>query len=155
MGIRLVVAVTDRDWFDHLHSLPGLNEVNFWAPSATPFRALMPGELFLFKLHAPDNFVVGGGVFAYANILPCSLAWEAFGEANGAASLRRCGLASCVTGVPRRTTGVIFRSAVGYSHSHSFSTERVGLMSHAAGLAISSPSRRIQPTIPTANIFGI
>jgi putative restriction endonuclease len=26
-------------------------------------------------------------VFAYANTFPCSLAWEAFGEANGAASL--------------------------------------------------------------------
>jgi putative restriction endonuclease len=34
-----------------------------------------------------DNFIVGGGVFAYANILPCSLSWEAFGEGNGASSL--------------------------------------------------------------------
>jgi putative restriction endonuclease len=87
MGIRLVVAVTDREWFDHLRLLPNLSEVNFWAPSATQFRALSPGELFLFKLHAPDNFIVGGGIFAYANILPCSLAWEAFERANGAASL--------------------------------------------------------------------
>jgi putative restriction endonuclease len=88
MAIRLVVAVTDRDWFNHLRLLPHLEEVNFWAPSATPFKALTPGELFLFKLHAPDNFIVGGGVFAYANVHPCSLAWEAFGEANGASSLR-------------------------------------------------------------------
>jgi putative restriction endonuclease len=88
MGIRLVVAVTDREWFDHLRTISHLSEVNFWAPSATPFRALSPGELFLFKLHAPDNFIVGGGVFTYANVLPCSLAWEAFGQANGAASLR-------------------------------------------------------------------
>jgi putative restriction endonuclease len=87
MGIRLVVAVTDRDWFNHLRLLSHLEEVNFWAPSASPFKALTPGELFLFKLHAPDNFIVGGGVFAYANILPCSLAWEAFGEGNGASSL--------------------------------------------------------------------
>jgi putative restriction endonuclease len=86
MGIRLVVAVTDRDWFDHLRLLPYTSEVNFWAPSATPFKALTGGELFLFKLHAPDNYIVGGGVFAYANVLPCSLAWEAFEEANGAAS---------------------------------------------------------------------
>jgi hypothetical protein len=70
-----------------LRLLPHLEEVNFWAPSATPFKALTPGELFLFKLHAPDNFIVGGGVFAYANVHPCSLAWEAFGEANGASSL--------------------------------------------------------------------
>jgi putative restriction endonuclease len=87
MGVRLVVAVTDGDWFDHLRVEPELAEVNFWSPSATNFRALEPGELFLFKLHAPRNFIVGGGVFAYANSLPCSLAWEAFGESNGANSL--------------------------------------------------------------------
>jgi putative restriction endonuclease len=87
MSVRLVVAVTDGDWFDHLRVKPELAEVNFWSPSATNFRALEPGELFLFKLHSPRNFIVGGGVFAYANSLPCSLAWEAFGEANGAASL--------------------------------------------------------------------
>src|SRR5262249_14283864 len=39
------------------------------------------------KLHAPRNFVVGGGLFAHASTIPCSLAWEAFGEANGAMSL--------------------------------------------------------------------
>ena len=63
-----------------------LSEVNFGAPSAANFRALQAGELFLFKLHAPRNVIVGGGIFAYANALPCSLAWEAFGETNGARS---------------------------------------------------------------------
>lgn len=86
MGINLVIAVTDGDWFDMLRRQPNLAEVNFWAPSAANFRALQPGELFLFKLHAPRNVIVGGGIFAYANALPCSLAWEAFGEANGARS---------------------------------------------------------------------
>jgi putative restriction endonuclease len=88
MGVRLVVAVTDGDWFDHLRSRPNLAEVNFWSPSDRTFRALQPGELFLFKLHAPRNFIVGGGWFAHATILPCSLAWEAFGEENGARTLR-------------------------------------------------------------------
>lgn len=88
MGINLIVAVTDFDWFDTLSKKSPLNEVNFWAPSAVNFRALAAGELFLFKLHAPHNFIVGGGVFAHANSLPCSLAWEAFGEANGATSLK-------------------------------------------------------------------
>lgn len=87
MGINLVVAVTDNDWFEMLRRQPKLSEVNFWAPSAASFRALQPGELFLFKLHAPRNVIVGGGIFAYANSLPCSLAWAAFGEANGARSL--------------------------------------------------------------------
>ena len=87
MTVRLAVAVTDKDWFDFLRIRPNLSEVNFWAPGAAPFRALQPGELFLFKLHSPLNFIVGGGVFAYANSIPCSLAWEAFGASNGAASL--------------------------------------------------------------------
>jgi len=86
MGINLVIAVTDGDWFEMLRRQPDLSEVNFWAPSAASFRALQPGELFLFKLHAPRNVIVGGGIFAYANALPCSLAWEAFGKANGANS---------------------------------------------------------------------
>ncbi|MEQ1882788.1 MAG: HNH endonuclease [Burkholderiales bacterium] len=84
MGINLVVAVTDGDWFDTLRRQPDLGEVNFWAPSAVNFRALTPGELFLFKLHAPRNVIVGGGIFVYSNALPCSLAWQAFGSANGA-----------------------------------------------------------------------
>lgn len=86
MGINLVIAVTDGDWFEILRRQRELDEVNFWAPSAASFRALQPGELLLFKLHAPHNAIVGGGIFAYANVLPCSLAWEAFREANGARS---------------------------------------------------------------------
>jgi putative restriction endonuclease len=86
MAINLVIAVTDGDWFDMLRRQPNLTEVNFWAPSAAKFRALQSGEMFLFKLHAPRNVIVGGGIFAYANSLPCSLAWEAFREANGARS---------------------------------------------------------------------
>jgi putative restriction endonuclease len=86
VSINLVVAVTDGDWFAVLRQQPALSEVNFWAPSAANFRALQPGEMFLFKLHAPRNVIVGGGIFAYSNTLPCSLAWEAFQEANGARS---------------------------------------------------------------------
>jgi putative restriction endonuclease len=86
MAVKFLVAVTDRAWFDHLRALPSPAEVNFWAPSARPFRALEPGQLFLFKLHAPDNYIVGGGLFAHATDLPCSIAWETFGLLNGAAT---------------------------------------------------------------------
>ena len=86
MSIKFVIALTDKDWFETLRRHPTLDEVNFWAPSPTNFRALQPGELFLFKLHSPHNVIVGGGIFAYSNSLPCSLAWEAFGETNGALS---------------------------------------------------------------------
>jgi len=84
MAINLVVAVTDGNWFEALRWRTDLSEVNFWAPSGRSFGALAAGEFFLFKLHAPRNFVVGGGIFAHASIMPWSLAWEAFGEANGA-----------------------------------------------------------------------
>lgn len=87
MPVRLVVAVTDKDWFEHLRRQPALAEINFWSPSPKSFQALQPGELFLFKLHAPINMIVGGGIFAFANAMPLSLAWETFGEANGAQSL--------------------------------------------------------------------
>jgi putative restriction endonuclease len=87
MAVNLVVAVTDKDWFDHLRLQPGLEEINFWSPSPKNFRALEPGELFLFKLHAPHDMIVGGGIFGFANIMPLSLAWQTFGEANGAANL--------------------------------------------------------------------
>jgi putative restriction endonuclease len=86
MTVRLVIAVTDGDWFNHLRMKFELSEVNLWAPGAAPFKALRPGEFFFFKLHAPLNFIVGGGVFAYASTIPCSLAWEAFREGNGAAT---------------------------------------------------------------------
>lgn len=87
MAVRLIIAVTDRGWFDHLRMRHDLPEINFWSPGTASFRALEPGELFLFKLHAPYNVIVGGGVFTYANTMPCSLAWQAFGPANGTASL--------------------------------------------------------------------
>jgi len=86
--IRTYVGVTDREWFDFLRKRPEVNEINFWQPSGkTQFRALQPGEMFLFKLHSPLNYIVGGGVFAHSSILPISLAWEAFGLGNGASDL--------------------------------------------------------------------
>ena len=78
--VNLYVGITDYDWFRFLSALPNVDEVNFWQPGGrTNFKALQSGELFLFKLHSPRNFIVGGGVFARADILPTSLAWDAFG----------------------------------------------------------------------------
>ena len=88
MGINIVVAVTDFEWYSTLRARQHLDEINFWSPSPRGFRALDEGEPFLFKLHAPYHKIVGGGIFAHAYTLPCSLAWDAFGEGNGAESLR-------------------------------------------------------------------
>lgn len=81
--MKLWVAVTDQGWFDYLR-IRKPDEVNFWQPSGSrEFRVLEPGEPFLFKLHSPKNFVVGGGYFVRYSALPCSLAWAAFGDKNG------------------------------------------------------------------------
>ena len=83
--MRIFVGVTDGDWHQFLRDQPHLDEVNFWQPSGrVPFRALGPGDLFLFKLHYPQHIIVGGGTFLYSNPFPMSIAWEAFGEKNGA-----------------------------------------------------------------------
>jgi putative restriction endonuclease len=85
--MKVWVGVTDKDWF-HFLSRISADEVNFWQPSGSHvFRALQPGEPFLFKLHSPDNFVVGGGHFVRYSALPASLAWDAFGQKNGVGTL--------------------------------------------------------------------
>jgi putative restriction endonuclease len=83
----MYVAITDKDWFKLHASTRGVEEVNFWRPSSrTTFRALQPGELLLFKLHAPDNFIAGGGFFTRFHHLPVNMAWDVFKEANGVKS---------------------------------------------------------------------
>jgi len=87
-GVKLYVGITDYDWFKLHTSKESVDEVNFWRPSSTAtFKALQWGEPFLFKLHSPRNFIVGGAFFTKFLQLPVSLAWDAFGEANGATSL--------------------------------------------------------------------
>jgi len=80
------VGLTDKSWFQHLAQLCP-DELNFWRPSGRKFGAVPAGAPFLFKLHSPDNYIVGGGSFVRAERLPLTLAWDAFGEKNGAPSL--------------------------------------------------------------------
>jgi hypothetical protein len=79
--ISLYVGITDYEWFRFLSasfSIASIGEVNFWQPGGrTNFRAVRAGNYFHFKLRAPRNFIVGGGVFA-REILPTSIAWDAF-----------------------------------------------------------------------------
>jgi putative restriction endonuclease len=87
--MRLFVGLTDYDWFTFHASRQNVEEINFWRPSSEiRFKALLPGELFLFKLHAPRNSIAGGGFFVRFIQTPLSLAWRAFGVANGADSLQ-------------------------------------------------------------------
>lgn len=85
--MKAYVGVTDGNWYRHL-SARRVDEVNFWRPGGgRAFRALTPGEPFIFKTHFPHNRVVGGGFFSGFAALRVSEAWELFGEANGAATL--------------------------------------------------------------------
>lgn len=85
--MKFWVGVTDNTWFSYL-ATKGLDEVNFWQPSATPpFKGAPIGMPFLFKLKRPNNHIAGGGFFVTYSTLPVSLAWEIFGEKNGAVSI--------------------------------------------------------------------
>lgn len=85
--MKLFIGITDGDWYRFLSARPELDEVNFWQPGGSRlFRALAPGDPFLFKLHYPDHFIVGGGLFEHATLCPLDLAWEAFGQRNGLAT---------------------------------------------------------------------
>ncbi len=82
------IAITDHGWYERLAAQPGLDEVNFWKPTAT--RAFRAPECspFLFKLRAEHGHAICGfGFFARYARLPDWLAWETFGLTNGCASL--------------------------------------------------------------------
>src|ERR1017187_4205911 len=86
--MRIFLAVTDNDWFALHASKQKVDEGNFWRPSpVATFRLLQPGELLVFKLQSPTNFIVGGGFFTRFLQLPLDLAWDTFQEANGVRSL--------------------------------------------------------------------
>lgn len=84
--MKFWIGITDGEWYRQLAALQP-DEVNFWRPSERrAFVSMEPGTPFLFKLHSPDNFIVGGGFFVRDTILPVSLAWDSFEERNGARS---------------------------------------------------------------------
>lgn len=86
--MKIYVGVTDYNWFSILKSA-NCEEVNFWKPgSDTTFKALDTNDLFLFKLHSPYNYIVGGGYFVRFSILPTFIAWDTFGIQNGARNLK-------------------------------------------------------------------
>jgi len=85
--LKIYVGITDYDWFSFLKN-ENCDEVNFWKPGGkTNFKAIEENDMFLFKLHSPYNYIVGGGYFVRFSILPSYLAWEAFERKNGTSSL--------------------------------------------------------------------
>ncbi len=80
--MRIFVGVADAQMIE-LFRRRNYDEVNFWTPSTAGFKALKPGDLFWFKMHAPDERIVGGGYFARSAVLPMDLAWHVFGQKKG------------------------------------------------------------------------
>jgi len=82
------VAITDHGWYEFLAAQQGLDEVNFWTPSAHFALLAEPGSPFFFKLKARYHHAVCGFAFfsRFARV-PDWLAWESFGEKNGSPSL--------------------------------------------------------------------
>lgn len=71
--MKLFVGVTNNEWFRFLAEMKP-DEVNFWRPrSQMDFKALQTGDIFLFKLHSPLDFIAGGGVFQRHSFLPLPL----------------------------------------------------------------------------------
>lgn len=93
---EIYLGITDSKWFNYLKecSKKGVqfNQINFWTPGKTNFKAIQPGQLFLFKLHLDrkndvNGEIVGGAYFCGFEKMSLNEAWERFGEGNGASSL--------------------------------------------------------------------
>lgn len=81
------LALTDPSWYEFLASRNRVDEVNFWRPhGGQTFQAIRPGEPFFFKLRGPLKKIAGFGFFHRYELLPAWLAWDSFGEMNGAAT---------------------------------------------------------------------
>lgn len=82
---RGYIGLTDPDWHAFLAAQSRVDEVNFWQPhGGRAFRAIQPGDPFFFKLRAPQKDIAGFGFFERYQSLPAWLAWESFGQMNGA-----------------------------------------------------------------------
>jgi putative restriction endonuclease len=81
------IANTDQRWFDFLRSQPPQEEVNFWNPSDHYLFRGPVGSPFFFRLKSPVNMIGGFGLVSYADRMPEWLAWECFGQGNGAPTL--------------------------------------------------------------------
>lgn len=79
------VGLTDPDWYAFLRRQPRVDEVNFWQPHGSrAFRVLKRGELFFFKLRAPQRAIAGFGFFERYESMSAWTAWDCFGPMNGA-----------------------------------------------------------------------
>lgn len=90
-GQKIYVGITDTNWLEFIkgHKSSIKKYINFWKPSAKVFKAIEPGDLFLFKLHENKAYgengeIVGGAYFVSFEQMSVLDAWDRFGFGNGA-----------------------------------------------------------------------
>ena len=150
--MKFWVGVTDNTWFNYL-ATKSLDEVNFWQPSATPpFKGAPIGMPFLFKLKRPNNHIAGGGFFVTYSTLPVSLAWEIFGEKNGAASIDDLHAMLDPLSSGRGLTGEIGCTVLANPF---FFRLNNGFLIHLGGLAISFAEKFMKATPQTEAQSGL
>ena len=86
--------------------------------------------------------------------LPCSVAWETFNEANGAASLAQMRARILRYRKRIKTTEVISQSAVAFSLKRSSCTSTNGFQLQAAGRFTPKPLKPIQQTAKMGGSYG-
>jgi putative restriction endonuclease len=70
--MKIYVGITDYDWFKILKG-KYCDEINIWKPRGkTNFKALNQGDMFLFKLHSPHDYIVGGAFFSMSACANCA-----------------------------------------------------------------------------------
>jgi putative restriction endonuclease len=80
--MKFYLGVTDPRWFNYLSQVKP-EDVNFWRPGDTAFKAVEQGAPFVFKLKGKINKIVGLGFFYQYIRLPITVAWDTFGNGNG------------------------------------------------------------------------
>lgn len=90
---NMYLGITDTNWFKFLRAKKDQigRYINFWTPGTKNFKAIKPGELFIFKLHAEkskgeNGEIVGGAYFDGFEQMSVSEAWDRFGYGNGTES---------------------------------------------------------------------
>lgn len=94
---KIYLGITDTEWMNFIRNKQELgllgNKINFWTPSTIEFKALKPGELFLFKRHnrkakGENGEIVGGGYFVAFEKMSISDAWNHFRYGNGSETMQ-------------------------------------------------------------------
>ena len=88
MPLSPFIALTDKNWFDHLKVKSNadsiVDEANFWSPKAqTPPAKMDPGQPVFLRLKSPYYAIAGVGFYTAFHVLPMDEAWQLFQWRNG------------------------------------------------------------------------